>query len=136
MEDEIMGISDCVVASSNTIEFQNGETSYNVSDFENGPGTGTTSIAWRMTGSFGASQPVPVLVSKDDLISVSFTYGTFIGGGHVGTMTIQSLDSGAEFPTSITLDPLVIRHSDDTNVTLSINGTLTQGTTGETDGPR
>lgn len=136
MEDEIMGISDCVVATSNTIEFQNGETSYTISDFENGPGTGTTSIAWRMTGSFGASQPVPVLVSKDNSISVSFTYGTFIGGGHVGTMVIQSVDSGAQFPVSITLDPLVIRHSDDTNVTLSITGTLTQGEAGGTDGPR
>ena len=86
-----------------------------------------------MTGSFGASQPVPVLVSKDNLISVSFTYGTFIGGAHVGSMIIQSLDSGAEFPVGIELDPLVIRHSDDTNVTLSIDGTLTQG---QTDGPR
>jgi len=70
---------------------------------------------------------VPVLVSKDNRISVSFTYGLFVGGGHVGSMIIQSQDSGAEFPVSITLDPLVIRHSDDTNVTLSINGTLTQG---------
>jgi len=121
------------VATSNTIEFQNGETSYSLSDFENGPGTGTTSIAWSMAGSFEASQPVPVLVSKDNSISVSFTYGTFIGGAHVGSMIIQSIDSGAEFPVSITLDPLVIRHSDDTNVTLSINGTLTQG---QTDGPR
>lgn len=111
----------------NTIGFQNGETSFSLDDTIGGPGTGTATIAWNMTGAFESLNPVPVVVSKDNRVSVSFTWGSLNSGIHVGSMYIQSLDPGAQFPVGFILNPLVIRHSDSAGVQATLSGTLVQG---------
>ena len=103
-------------------------SSISLSDFEGGPGTGTTTVTWSYNSS--GSNAVPVVISKDSRINVSFVYGTYINGNTVGSMTVTSNDLGSQFPVSIQLSDLIVARPDNNSVTATLDVFLTQGTSG------
>lgn len=103
-------------------------SSISLSDFEGGPGTGTTTVTWSYNSS--GSNAVPVVISKDSRINVSFVYGTYINGNTVGSMTVTSNDLGSATPVSIQLSDLIVARPDNNSVTATLDVFLTQGTSG------
>ena len=103
-------------------------TSYSLDDQQGGAaGSGSVTFSYEYSGIF--DNAVPVVVSKDNRVNVSFNHGTFVGGTTYGSIIITSNDSGACPASGLVLNNLVISRPDDSNVTYTLTGNLTQYST-------
>ena len=98
-------------------------TSITLKDNETYPDEVSLAFAYTVTDS---SPTYPNILSKDSLYDVNFVYGTTINGNVVGSVYITSLAGRSKFPTSKSLQPLVIAHPDDNNVRYSMDVSLTE----------
>ena len=100
------------------------DTSFTIDDFSNGAGS-YVDINYNIAGT---TLP-PVLVQKSTKIAWTNISGPT---GGVGTIRLESLDGGAEFPVSLELSPdFTIAHPLNSSVTASIPGYLVQANLGE-----
>lgn len=99
-------------------------TSYSLNDVNGGAGTGSVTYSYEYSGSFGNA--VPVVISKDNKVNVSFAHGTVAGGTTYGSMFITSNDSGGCPASSLVLNDLIIARPDNSNVTYTLDGYLSQ----------
>jgi len=104
-------------------------TEYSLDDFAGGPGSDSVSLTYNHSGG-SVNEDLPIVLAKDNDISVSFVHGTWTGGITYGGMTIQSISPGAEFPVGKNLDDLIIQNPHDINATVTLTGSLVEGYSG------
>ena len=100
-------------------------TSYLLDDEQSGS-AGSSSVTYSYEYSGSANNQVPVVVSSDNRVNVSFNHGTYAGGTTYGSIIITSNATGACPAVGLTLNDLVIARPDNSNVTYTLTGMLTQ----------